>query len=86
MAPEKLELKIGAQVMLTINQFEKKLFNGSQGVVVEFKEEDGKKYPLVKFTGGKKVLIKPFEYKLLEYRNNQEVVLASRCQIPLVLC
>jgi ATP-dependent DNA helicase PIF1 len=23
---------------------------------------------------------------LLEYRNNQEVVLASRCQIPLVLC
>ncbi|CAG8653065.1 9740_t:CDS:2, partial [Ambispora gerdemannii] len=50
LAPEKLELKIGAQVMLTINQFEKKLFNGSQGIIVEFKEEDGKKYPLVKFT------------------------------------
>jgi hypothetical protein len=72
--------------MLTINQFEKKLVNGSQGIIIEFKEENGKKYPLVKFVSGQKILIKPFEHKLLEYRNNQEIVLASRLQIPLILC
>ena len=72
--------------MLTINQFERKLVNGSQGVIISFKEEEGKKYPLVKFVGGRIALIKPFEYKLLEYKNNQEIVLASRCQIPLILC
>jgi len=86
LAPEKLELKIGAQVMLTVNQFEKKLVNGSQGIIINFKEEEGKKYPIVKFSSGKIVVIKPFEHKLLEYRNNQEIILASRCQIPLILC
>ncbi|MEG7979181.1 MAG: hypothetical protein NY202_04755 [Mollicutes bacterium UO1] len=86
LAPEKLELKIGTQVMLTINQFEKNLVNGSQGIIIGFKEEKGKKYPLVKFAGNKLALVKPFEYKLLEYRDNQEIVLASRFQIPLILC
>ncbi|CAJ0866127.1 13970_t:CDS:2 [Entrophospora sp. SA101] len=40
LAPEKLELKVGAQVMLTINQFDRKLVNGSQGVIISFKEEE----------------------------------------------
>jgi ATP-dependent exoDNAse (exonuclease V) alpha subunit len=86
LAPEKLELKIGAQVMLTVNQFERKLVNGSQGVIINFKEEEGKKYPVVKFSSGKIAVVKPFEHKLLAYRNNQEITLASRCQIPLILC
>lgn len=85
LVPDKLELKIGAQVMLTINQFERKLVNGSQGVIINFKNEGGKKYPIVRFFNNKIAVVKPFEYKLLGHKNNEEVVLASRQQIPLIL-
>ena len=44
LAPEKLELKIGAEVMFVANNFPAGFVNGSRGQVVDFK--DG--LPLVK--------------------------------------
>ncbi|KAI9328870.1 hypothetical protein BDR26DRAFT_40374 [Obelidium mucronatum] len=50
MAPERLELKIGAQVMLIKNKFDMGLVNGSMGKVVGFEENTGN--PVVDFLNG----------------------------------
>jgi hypothetical protein len=57
LAPQKLELKVGAQVMLIFNWHEEKLVNGSQGVVVGF-TNNNQSYPIVKFTNGKELVVK----------------------------
>jgi hypothetical protein len=53
LASKKLELKVGAQVMLITNRHKDKLINGSQGVLISFK----RKLPQVKFTNGKILVI-----------------------------
>ena len=52
-APAELKLKVGAQVMLVANYLEKRLVNGSQGVITGFE----KNLPKVKFTNGKELII-----------------------------
>jgi len=87
LAYNKLELKIGAQVMLIKNMREKGLVNGSQGVVVDFIEEKQKKYPLVKFVDGQKLVIKEHTWEKIEGydEKNNPIVSATRKQIPLIL-
>jgi len=63
---EKLELKKGALVMLTVNiSVENGLCNGSQGIVVGFDDVDG--YPIVKFNNRKVSTIRPNGYQNHEY-------------------
>lgn len=100
--PSTLTLKVGAQVMLINNlDLEKKLVNGSRGVVMSITEDDPIDCPggsvLVKFSDGTERVIKPDSQKYTEdidttrYKEcftNQYVkptVLASRMQLPLRL-
>jgi ATP-dependent DNA helicase PIF1 len=79
-----LNLKTDAQVILVKNlDLKKKLCNGSKGVILGWKEEDGKEYPEVLFDVGVVQIIKPakWEKKVGRY----QTVEASVTQIPLVL-
>lgn len=56
LAPEVLKLKIGAQVMMIKNTYQKEgIINGSLGIVKEFSSK--KNYPVVEFVGGKIITI-----------------------------
>jgi ATP-dependent DNA helicase PIF1 len=85
-APIKLELKIGAQVMLIFNWHEKKLVNGSQGAVIGFAKGD-QNLPIVRFTNGKELVIEPHTWDKIEGydKNNEPIITACRIQIPLIL-
>ncbi|VVU94649.1 PIF1-like helicase [seawater metagenome] len=77
---EKLELAIGAQVMLIRNlDQDAGLINGSRGIITGFQE--GTYYPFVEFLSGQKILIEPFEW---EYEEENKGVI-KRIQIPLIL-
>lgn len=79
-APEKLFLKKGAQVMCLNNNKRKGYVNGSMGTVISF-AEDG--YPIVKIAKtGDEVTIDPHRWEL---KNCQDIPLASFEQIPLKL-
>jgi ATP-dependent DNA helicase PIF1 len=83
-APDFLNLKVGAQVMLTINlDTDQKLCNGSRGVVVRFEydKETRENVPVVKFVCGKESEVEPHKWKVVV----EGKVLASRTQIPLKL-
>ena len=79
-APNEVELKIGAQVMLTRNSNEKQkpLVNGSRGVVTRFIG----KVPVVKFDTGKVVQVRPVEYEIDDKVNGFHII---RTQVPLKL-
>ncbi|MCE8162947.1 MAG: AAA family ATPase [Candidatus Moeniiplasma glomeromycotorum] len=84
----RLELKVGAQVMLIKNWHEEKLVNGSQGVVTRFVNFQGKKIlPVVKFTNGKELVIEEETWHKIEGYNfkNRPIISAWRKQIPLIL-
>lgn len=85
-AKERLELKIGAQVLLIKNlDVSNELVNGSRGVIVEFKNrEDGDdtiKYPVVEFKDGTSRMIKPESWE----RKIDGATVARVTQIPLIL-
>jgi len=76
-APKKLELKIGAQVMLTINHnVEEGLVNGSRGVIMKLSDT-----VLVKFLNGNMVHFERHEFKYEEDKK----VLGVRLQFPFIL-
>ena len=76
-APRKLELPIGAQVMLTKNlDFERKLVNGSRGVVIEYSNN----HPVVVFDCGVKTTITQATFEREKGKNT-----LSRQQYPLIL-
>jgi ATP-dependent DNA helicase PIF1 len=77
LAPEVLELKVGAEVMFVANNFANGFVNGSRGQVVAF--EAGK--PLVRLLGGKKLHVEPHTWSLSEDGR----VRAEVTQLPLRL-
>jgi len=89
-APEQLQLKVGAQVMLLKNQnFNLGLVNGSRGIVVGFTEDPSLPnphhdpaflFPVVRFASGETV-VSTHNWDL----TMGEKVLARRTQIPLCL-
>lgn len=78
-AKDKIILAEGAPVILITNRYRREhgVSNGSRGEIVSFREG----FPLVEFTNGKKLLIRPVEFEL---RVKSQVV-ASRKQVPLDL-
>lgn len=78
-APQTLELKDGAQIMLLINKPEDDLFNGSQGVVVDAGGEG--RDPVVRFNG--KDLVLPRQK--FERLDSTGKPLVARTQYPYML-
>ncbi len=79
LSPETLSLKIGARVMFTKNDGERRFVNGTTGVVSGFSKESGA--PLVAKTGGGEVFAEPMEWSI----SDQGRVLARIIQTPLRL-
>jgi ATP-dependent DNA helicase PIF1 len=81
-APDYFVLKIGAQVMLSINlDIKANLSNGARGVVTGFEycETLKQQLPVVKFLTGVERTIKPYTWKVMV----EAKMLASRTQVPL---
>lgn len=75
--PDTLELKVGAQVMLTFNvNLELGLCNGSRGVIKELTEQGA----TVLFLDGTQIFIEPIKIQIEERKN-----IAVRTQLPLIL-
>ena len=62
LAPEVLELKIGAEVMFVANNFAEGFVNGSRGQVIDF--ENG--VPVVQLLNGRKIKVEPHSWSLSE--------------------
>ncbi len=78
LAPEVLELKLGAEVMFVANNMNAGFFNGTRGRVVAFRDDE----PIVQIVGGKrKIKVVPHSWKLEEDGR----VRAEVAQLPLRL-
>ncbi len=77
LAPEKLVLKRGAEVMFVANNFPKGFVNGTRGTVIDF---DGNT-PIVVIAGGKEIRVEPHSWSLEEDGR----VRAEVTQLPLRL-
>lgn len=78
LAPEELQLKIGAEVMFVANNYKQKFANGSRGQVVDFK--DGA--PVVKlYADGRVIKVEPHNWSI----NEDGKVKAEAIQLPLRL-
>jgi ATP-dependent exoDNAse (exonuclease V) alpha subunit len=64
LSPEKLELKIGAEVMFTKNNQKEGYVNGTLGTVVDFAK--GTKYPMVRMRNGRTIEVESMEWALEE--------------------
>ena len=77
---DKLEISIGAQVMLNVNlKQEIGLINGSRGVIIGIQDETY--YPVVEFMSGLKMVIEPYTW---EHEAEKKGII-KKTQIPLVL-
>jgi len=82
--PDKIKLKVGAQVMLTRNKdLDKNLVNGSRGVVERFVETSEGPIPIVRFDSGIVTRIDPVE--AIRYNSDGEEGCLVRMQVPLKL-
>ena len=78
LAPEQLELKIGAEVMFVANDFASGFVNGSRGRVVNFQGE----LPIVELLqNGKTIIVEPYSWALTEDGKKR----AEVSQLPLRL-
>ena len=64
LSPEKLELKIGAEVMFTKNNQKEGFVNGTLGTVIGFQKDS--KYPVVKTRNGRLIVVEPMEWVVEE--------------------
>jgi len=78
LAPEKLILKDGAEVMFIKNNFEAGYVNGTQGKIIGFGEGD---LPIVKTEEGKKITVTYADWTIEE----ENLIVAGISQIPLRL-
>ena len=81
LSPENLELKKGAIVMFTKNNFQKGFVNGTIGTIVGFDQYEDENYPIVKTRQGRQLTVEPMEWTIEE---NGEIV-AKIKQVPLRL-
>ena len=79
LSPEILELKIGAMVMCTKNNFEVGYVNGTLGHVIGYDEKNG--HPIIQTFSGEEMVISPNIWTIAE----GDKVLAEVSQIPLRL-
>ena len=77
LAPESLELKVGARVMFVKNSPEQEYVNGTIGEIIDL---DGE-YPLVRTGEGKEIMAHPVSWEMTD----DGKVLASVVQVPLRL-
>jgi ATP-dependent exoDNAse (exonuclease V) alpha subunit len=86
LAGEKLELKIGAQVMMLKNTYQKDgVINGSLGIIRDFSKKNN--YPIVEFNNGTILTISPEIWALEKFdeQKREIIVEAEMSQIPLIL-
>lgn len=86
MAQETLKLKVGAQVMMIKNTYQKEgIINGSLGIIRNFSPK--KFYPLVEFANGKILTISPEEWLIERFDEEKRMVIteAGMSQVPLIL-
>jgi ATP-dependent exoDNAse (exonuclease V) alpha subunit len=86
LAPEKLTLKVGAQVMFVKNNYEAGYVNGTLGEVIDFVHNEGSRnngdsFPLVRTFDGLEIAVGQVEWAVKE----EEQVKASITQLPLRL-
>lgn len=85
-AQNELYLKIGAQVMMLKNTYQKDgIINGSIGIITGFSQK--KQYPIVEFENGTTVTIAPDVWETYSYNTttNELIIDATMIQIPLRL-
>jgi ATP-dependent DNA helicase PIF1 len=85
-APDSLKLKIGAQVMMTKNTYQKEgIINGSLGIIRSFSAR--KFFPVVEFSNGKVLTIGPESWIIERFDEEIKSVVseAELTQIPLIL-
>ncbi|HUD44997.1 MAG TPA: PIF1 family DEAD/DEAH box helicase [Patescibacteria group bacterium] len=78
LAPEKLVLKMGAQVMFVKNNYEVGYVNGTLGEVIGFDKED---HPIVRTFDGKEIVVMQAAWEVKE----EEIEKAAISQLPLRL-
>ena len=76
LAPEKLILKIGTEVMFVKNNYDKGYVNGTRGIVIDFDELD---QPIIELRNGDKVAVGTDTWGI----DDEGKVLASITQMPL---
>lgn len=64
LSPETLALKIGASVMFTKNNKKDGFVNGTLGVVIGFREDDG--YPIIQTRSNNEIIVEPMEWAIEE--------------------
>ncbi len=77
LAPEILELKVGAEVMFVANNYAGGFVNGSRGKVVDFDDDT----PVVQLVTGRKIYVEPYTWTMSEDGR----VSAEASQLPLRL-
>lgn len=90
-APRQLTLKIGAQVMLTANDREKRFANGTIGRVEEIGNMDGSPVISIRLKNGKLVDVGPNSWEMFKFSYNDKSrritseVAGTYTQLPLML-
>ncbi len=79
MSPQNLDLKVGATVMFTKNNFEVGFVNGTLGTVTSYDNYSG--LPVVEMTGGKTITVETMEWAV----EDSGKILAKVIQVPLRL-
>ncbi len=90
-APRALTLKIGAQVMLTANDREKRFSNGTVGRVEDMSEMDGSPIVSVRLQNGRLIDVGPNSWEMFKFSYNDKSrritteVAGTYTQLPLIL-
>lgn len=90
-APRQLTLKIGAQVMMTSNDREKRFINGTVGRVEELSYENGTPIASIRLTSGKLIDIAPSTWEMFKFSYSEKSrkitteVAGTYTQLPLIL-